>query len=205
VLPVPAGPNGDRSAGTIIQSARIYAVSQHAIDQGKGPAIARLLEWMSTDGYMLIAFGQEGVNYTLDSNGYVQTTGVDPAMAWNTADMQPLTQLANMVYIFSDVELQARYPSYTTINGRTMAPLSYLAGFSAEPWTEETAAALINPPDNAADFTRFYSENIIQFVLGQQPLNADTWATFLAGLDGLGAADLEASAKQTLIAAGSLH
>jgi hypothetical protein len=126
-------------------------------------------------------------------------------MAWNTADMQPLTQLANMVYIFSDVELHARYPSYTTINGRTMAPLDYLAGFSAEPWTQETGAALINPPDNAADFTRFYSENIINFVLGEQDLNEETWATFLAGLDNLGAADLEASAKQTLIDAGWFH
>lgn len=201
VLDVPAGPYGDRSAGTIILSARIYAVSQKAIDEGKGPAIARLLEWMSTDGYMLTAFGQEGVNFNLDANGYVTTEGIDPALAWNSAEMQPLTQLANMVYIFSDVELQARYPSYTTINGRTMAPLTYLAGFSAEPWTQATGAAMINPPANSADFTRFYSENIVQFVLGQQELTDTTWATFLTGLDGLGAADLEAAAKATLVAA----
>jgi putative aldouronate transport system substrate-binding protein len=201
VLDVPAGPYGDRSAGTIIQSARIYAVSQKAIDEGKGPAIARLLEWMATDGYMLIAFGQEGVNYKLDANGYVSTAGIDAALAWTSAEMQPLTQLANMVYIFSDIELQARYPSFTTINGRTMAPLSYLAGFSAEPWTQATGAGMINPPANAADFTRFYSENIVQFVLGQQELNATTWAAFLGGLDFLGAADLEAAAKQTLTGA----
>jgi hypothetical protein len=116
--------------------------------------------------------------------------------------MQPLTQLANMVYIFSDIELQARYPSYTTINGRTMAPLSYLAGFTAEPWTEATGAGMINPPENAADFTRFYSENIVNFVLGQQELNETTWAEFLTGLDSLGAAELEADALQTLNAAG---
>ncbi len=199
VLDVPAGPYGDRSAGTIILSARIYAVSQKAIDEGKGPAIARLLEWMSTDGYMLLAFGQEGVNYVLDANGDVKTEGIDPALAWTSAEMQPITQLANMVYIFSDIELHARYPSYTTINGRTMAPLSYLAGFQAEPWTQATGAAMINPPANAADFTRFYSENIVQFVLGQQELNETTWATFLTGLDGLGAKELEASAKETLL------
>ncbi len=124
---------------------------------------------------------EEGVNYNLDANGYVTTEGIDPALAWNSAEMQPLTQLANMVYIFSDIELQARYPSYTTINGRTMAPLSYLAGFTAEPWTEATGAGMINPPDNAADFTRFYSENIVNFVLGQQELNETTWAEFLTG------------------------
>jgi putative aldouronate transport system substrate-binding protein len=198
VLPVPSGPYGDSSAGVVVQSARIYAVSQRAIDAGKGPAIARLLEWMSTDGYMLIAFGQEGVNYTLDANGYVSTEGIDPAFAWNTAEMQPLTQLANMVYIFSDIELQARYPSYTTINGRTMAPLTYLAGFQAQEWTQSTGAAMINPPANAADFTRFFSENIVKFVLGQEEITEESWAAFLDGLDSLGAADLEADALQTL-------
>ena len=30
--------------------------------------------------------------------------------------------------------------------------------------------SVINPPANAADFVRFYSENIVQFVLGQKPL-----------------------------------
>ncbi len=198
VLPVPVGPNGDSSAGTIIRTGRYYAVSQRAMDEGKGPAIARLLEWMATDGYMLLAFGQEGVNYVLTSDGYVSTEGIDAALAWTSAEMQPITQLANMVYIFSDIELQARYPSYQTINGRTMAPLSYLAGFTAQPWTEATGAGMINPPDNAADFTRFYSENIVQFVLGQQELNETTWATFLSGLDSLGAVELEAAALQTL-------
>lgn len=201
VLKAPAGPYGDVSAGTIINTARIYAVSQKAIDEGKGPAIARLLEWMATDGYMLLAFGQEGVNYTLNDKGYVSTEGIDAAFAWNTAEMQPLTQLANMVYIFSDIELQARYPSYTTINGRTMEPLKYLAGFTDQPWTEVTGSGMINPPTNAADFTRFYSENIVNFVLGQQELNEETWAAFLEGLDGLGAKELEASAKEALLAA----
>ena len=201
VLDVPAGPNGDRSAGTIIRTARIYAVSQKAIDDGKGPAIARLLEWMATDGYMLIAFGQKGVNYNLDDKGYVTTKDIAPELAWNAAETQPLTQLANMVYIFSDIELQARYPSYKTINGRTMEPPKFLAGFTAEPWTESTGAGMINPPANAADFTRFYSENIVNFALGQKELNESEWADFLEGLDGLGAKELEASAKETLLAA----
>ncbi len=119
-------------------------------------------------------------------------------LAWNAAEMQPMTQLANMVYIFSDIELQARYPSFTTIGGRTMAPLSYLAGFTDQTWTEATGAGMINPPENAADFTRYYSENIVNFVLGAQELTEETWAAFLAGLDSLGAVELEASALQTL-------
>jgi putative aldouronate transport system substrate-binding protein len=205
VLPPPEGPYGDASMGTIINSARIYAVSQNAIDEGKGPAIARLLEWMATDGYMLLAFGQEGINYNLDDDGYITDEGIAEGMFWNVSEMQPITQLANMVYIFSDVELQARYLSHTSLNGRTIEPLGFLAGYSSYPWTEATGSAIINPPANAADFTRFYSENIVNFVLGAQDLNEESWAAFIEGLDGLGAADLEAAAKQDLLSAGFIE
>jgi putative aldouronate transport system substrate-binding protein len=206
VLVPPKGPNGDSADGTIILSARIYAVSQKAVDAGKGPAIARLLEWMANDeGYYLLGFGEKGVNYNLDDKGNITLDGLpDPAKAWTTAEMQPLTQLANMVYIFTPVELNARYPSYTTKNGRTMDPLAYYTTFVKQPYTQATGSAIINPPSNAADFTRFYSENIAKFVLGQEDLNETTWATFITGLDGLGAKDLEAAAKQTLLGAGFL-
>jgi hypothetical protein len=64
---------------------------------------------------------------------------------------------------------------------------------------------VILPPDNAADFDRFYSEGMLQFVLGQQELNNDTWAEYLAGLDALGAAEYEAAARQALVDAGLLE
>jgi putative aldouronate transport system substrate-binding protein len=206
VLVPPKGPNGNSSDGQIVLSARIYAVSQKAIDAGKGPAIARLLEWMANDeGYYLLGFGQKGINYNLDANGNITLEGLpDPKKAWNTADMQPLTQLANMVYIFTPVELNARYPSYTTKNGRTMDPLAYYKSFTEQSWTQATGSAIINPPSNAADFTRFYSENIVKFVLGQQALDATSWKAFVDGLDSLGAKDLEAAAKQALSSAGFL-
>ena len=63
---------------------------------------------------------------------------------------------------------------------------------------------MINPPSNAADFNRFYGENIVKFVLGQQPLDDAAWATFVAGMDKLGAKDLEAAAKKTLLQTGFL-
>ena len=201
----PTGPDGASSAGVTIQPARIYAVSQKSMDEGKGPAIARLLEWMATDGYMLLAFGQEGVNYKLDANGYVSTEGLEDAAKWTSKETQPLTQLANMVYIFSDIELQARYPAYKAASGREMAPLSYYEAFGKQAYTNSSGAAVINPPANAADFVRFYSENIVQFVLGQKPLTEESWAEYLAGLDSLGAKDVEASALQTLIDTGFLE
>jgi putative aldouronate transport system substrate-binding protein len=198
----PKGPDGANSAGVTISPARIYAVSQRAMDEGKGPAIAKLLEWMASDGYMLIAFGQEGVNYKLDANGYVSTEGLADADKWTAKEAQPLTQLANMVYIFSDIELKARYVAYKTANGRDMDPLAYYASFQKQPYTNSSGAAVINPPANAADFVRFYSENIVQFVLGQKPLTEESWAEYIAGLDSLGAKDLEAAALKTLTDTG---
>ncbi len=198
-----AGPDGDASMGVVMKTARIYAVSQKAIDEGKGEAIARLLEWMANDeGYFLLGFGVEGVNYIKDANGYVITEGIAPELAWTSKETQPLTQLANMVYVFSEVEMQARYVAYKTKNGRDMDPKAYYAAFLEKPFTQATGASVINPPANAADFVRFYSENIVQFVLGQKPINEETWAEYIAGLDSLGAKELEAAAKETLLSAG---
>lgn len=203
VMDAPKGPDGQSSMGVVAKTARIYAVSQKAIDEGKGPAIARLLEWMASDeGYYLLGFGVKDVNYKLDENGFITTEGLEDANKWTSKEAQPLTQLANMVYIFSDVEMQARYVAYKTKNGRDMDPKAYYAAFLKQPYTQATGQSIINPPANAADFTRFYSENIVQFVLGQKPLDEAAWAEFIAGLDSLGAKELEASAKETLLKAG---
>lgn len=202
-MDAPTGPDGKSSMGVVAKTARIYAVSQKAIDEGKGPAIARLLEWMALEeGYYLLGFGVKDVNYKLDANGFITTDGLADADKWTSKEAQPLTQLANMVYIFTDVEMQARYVAYKTANGRDMDPKAYYAEFLKRPFTEATGQSVINPPSNAADFVRFYSENIVQFVLGQKPLDETTWAEFIAGLDSLGAKDLEAAAKQTLLQTG---
>jgi putative aldouronate transport system substrate-binding protein len=204
-IPPPKGPGGESANGLTYENVRIYAVSQRAMEAGKGEAIARLLEWLATDeGYYLLGFGQEGVNYKLDADGNVMTEGIAPELAWTSKEVQPLTQLRNLVYYNSDVELHARYVPHKTKNGRTLEPLKYYEQISTQPYTEATAATIILPPANGADFTRFYSENLVNFALGQQPLSEQTWGEYLAGLDGLGARDLEAAAKQTVLDAGFL-
>jgi hypothetical protein len=40
---------------------------------------------------------------------------------------------------------------------------------------------------------------LLQFVLGQKALSDASWADYLAGLDSLGAAEHEATAKQALL------
>ncbi|HXD09534.1 MAG TPA: hypothetical protein VN653_05690 [Anaerolineales bacterium] len=204
-LPAPKGPDGDAYYGVFTGRGNIFAVSQKAADEGKGEAIARLLEWIATDGYYLLGFGQEGVNYVLDANGNISTEGIAKEKSWNSPEMQPFTQLRNqLIFYNSPTEIAARYPSYQTINGRTMEPTKFLDFFQNQPWVEGRGVQVILPPDNAADFNRFYDEGLIQFALGQKELNDETWAEYLAGLDALGGADYAASAKQALIDAGLL-
>lgn len=205
-LPAPQGPNGDAYYGVYTGRGNIFAVSQQAADAGKGEAIARLLEWMATDGYYLLGFGQEGVNFVIDENGNISTEGLDPAQAYTAPERQPFTQMRNqLIFYNSDQEIAARYPTYETINGRLMEPMTFLQFFQGQPWVDGRGVQVILPPENAADFDRFYSEGMLQFVLGQQELNDDTWAEYLAGLDSLGAAEYEAAAKQALTDAGLLE
>jgi putative aldouronate transport system substrate-binding protein len=201
----PQGPDGDAYYGVYTGRGQIFAVSQKAVDAGKGEAIARLLEWMATDGYYLLGFGEEGVNFIIDDSGNISTEGLDPAQAYTAAERQPFTQMRNqLIFYNSEQEITARYPSYDTLNGRLMEPMTFLGFFQEQPWVDGRGVQVILPPANAADFDRFYSEGILQFVLGQKELNETTWAEYLAGLDTLGAAEYEASAKQALTDAGLL-
>ena len=185
------------------KTARIYAVSQKAIDEGKGPAIARLLEWMATDeGYYLLGFGVEGVNYKLDDKGYITTEGLDDAAKWTSKEAQPLTQLANMVYIFTDVEMQARYVAYKTANGRDMDPKAYYAEFLKRPFTEATGQTSSTRPPTALTSSASTARTSSSSCSDRKPLDEAAWAEFIAGLDSLGAKDLEAAAKETLIQTG---
>jgi len=201
----PKGPNGDAYYGVYTGRGQIFGVSQKAVDEGKGEAIASLLEWMATDGYYLLGFGEEGKNFIIDANGNISTEGLDPVEAYTAPERQPFTQMRNqLVFYNSEQEIVARYPEYKTINGRTMQPMSFLGFFQEQAWVDGRGIQVILPPANAADFDRFYTEGLIQFVLGQKELTDETWAEYLAGLDSLGAAEYEAAAKQALTDAGLL-
>jgi putative aldouronate transport system substrate-binding protein len=153
-----------------------------------------------------MGFGEEGKNFIIDDNGDISTEGLPEADAYTAPERQPFTQMRNqLIFYNSEQEIRARYPTYETLNGRTMQPMEFLTFFQEQPWTDGRGVQVILPPDNAADINRFYSEGILQFVLGQQELNEETWAEYLAGLDGLGAAEWEAAAKQALIDAGLLE
>jgi putative aldouronate transport system substrate-binding protein len=171
------------------QAYRIYAISTKAVRAGKGPAIARLLEWMSSDeGYFLLGWGEEGVNFMFDANGVPSVQGIpDSSKGFTVPEMQPLTQLRNMVYYNSEVELLARYPTYKApSSGRTMSALTILRDMQSRPWTANIGGDALPAPN--ADLKRFYEQGVVEFLTGKRELTRENWNVWVAEFDRLGGA-----------------
>jgi putative aldouronate transport system substrate-binding protein len=198
VIDPPKGPAGHQSVGVYTQAYRIYAVSDRAMKAGKGPAIARLLEWMSSDeGYYLLGWGEAGVNYTLNDRGVPVTTGLpDPSKAFTSPEMQPFTQLRNMVYFNGEIELAARYPTYNApTSGKTMSALTVLFDMQSRSWTPNIGADALPAPN--ADLKRFYEQGVTEFLTGKRRLTRENWNAFVADFDSLGGTAWDAAGIET--------
>ncbi|MDR2484247.1 MAG: extracellular solute-binding protein [Treponema sp.] len=192
VIDPPKGPSGHQSVGVYTQAYRIYAVSTKAVQAGKGPAIARLLEWMSSDeGYYLLGWGEEGVNYVIGPDGAPTATGLsDESKGFTQPDIQTITQLRNMVFYNSPVELIARYPTYKApVSGRTMSALTVLEDMQKRPWTANVGADALPAPN--ADLKRFYEQGVVEFLTGKRTLDQNSWTAWVAEFDRIGGLDWE--------------
>jgi putative aldouronate transport system substrate-binding protein len=192
VIDPPKGPKGKQSVGVYTQNYRIYAMSAKAAKAGKGPAIAKLLEWMATDeGYFLLGWGEKGVNYVLDENGVPTVEGLpDPSKGYSKPEMQPFTQLRNMVFYNSDIELMARYPTYKApYSGKTMSALKVLRDMQKRPWTPGIGADTLPKP--SADLKRFYEQGVVEFAIGARELTPASWKAWVADFDKLGGLEWE--------------
>lgn len=181
----PVGPKGHSSVGAFATGYRTYAVSRRAQEMGKIPVIARLLEWMSTDGYITVAYGEEAVSYMLDDDGNVITEGLpNPEMAYTQKAVAPLLQLRNLVFYNSNEELKIRYPTWYTKNGREMSAFKILREMQRCPWT-----LAVTTPGISKELRDFYNNGIKDFAAGRRDLK--TWNLWLTEFDKNGGADWE--------------
>lgn len=202
-LAPPQGPNGVSFLGPYTNIGTRMAVSKKAMDAGKFPAIAKLLEWMNSgQGYYETCFGQEGTNYKLDAQGNVTGSGVP--VPFYSHDAAPINQLRSLDYTNSPPELKARYSSFQTKNGRTIDPSQIYQTIAAMPWQDQTSAFIIKPASNQVDINTYVDQGLVQFVTGQKPLNDASWNTFIKGLDNLNVSDWETSTQQLLQQQGYL-
>jgi len=192
VIDPPKGPSGKSSVGVYTQSYRIYCVSTKAANAGKGPAIARLLEWMSSDeGYYLLGWGERGVNYVLGPDGAPTVNGIpDASKGFDKPAGQPYTQLRNMVFYNGEKELVSRYPTWKAPkSGKEMSALKVLFDMQSRLWTPNIGGDTLPLPN--ADLKRFYEQGVVEFVTGVRQLTQANWNTWLAQFDALGGAQWE--------------
>lgn len=195
VIDPPVGPYGDSSVGVNINAYRMYAVSQKAADAGKKEAIARLLEWMSSEeGYYLLGWGQEGINYTLDENGTpIDENLPNPKKGFLSPEGLPLTQLRNLVFYNSNAELESRYPRYTTVNGIEMSALDVLRDMQKRKWTN--GMGMDTMPSPPGDVKRFWEQGIAEFLTGKRVLTKQNWAAYIADFDAMGGLQWEQAGR----------
>ncbi len=183
----PVGPEGKSSVGCYTQTFRTFAVSRRAGELGKLPLIARLLEWFSTEGYNMTAYGTEGVNFVLDENGKVSTQGLEnPDLAYTNISVAPYLQLRNLVLYGGDEELEARYPKWTTINGREMSALTILREMQTKNWTLS-----IPIPAPEGELKKFMRQGVLDFVTGKRSLTETAWNDWLLEFEKMGGLDWE--------------
>lgn len=188
----PVGPAGKQSTGVYIQGYRMLAVSAKASRQGKKEAIARLLEWMSGDeGYFLLGWGQEGVNFVRDENGLPTERGIpDPSKGFSKPEMRSYRQMMNYVMYNSPIELTSRYPEYITpYSHKRMSSYDALMAMDALPYTPAIGSDTMPLPSQ--ELRLFYENGVLEFVTGRRALNRETWAAWLAEFDELGGAQWE--------------
>lgn len=183
----PKGPRGQSSVGAYSSGYRTYAVSRRTQELGKLPVLAKLLEWMSTDGYNYVAYGEEGVNFILDDDGKVTTEGLpDPELAYSKKAAAPLLQLRNLVFHNSNEELAGRYPTWTTRNGKIMSALTLLRSMQQQPWTVS-----VGVPGCSKELKSYYEKSLVEFVTGQRRLTPEDWNYWIEDFDARGGLDWE--------------
>ncbi len=192
VIDPPVGPKGEKSVGIYTdQGHRTYAISKSARENGKIEAIARLLEWMSSDeGYFRLGFGEEGVNYLRTADGKITTEGLsDPSKAYTQSSFARYLQLRNLIFYNSEFELESRYPEWTSRNGKKMSAYQVLLDMQSRDWTAAFGSEGLPAP--SSDVKKFYEQGVLDFATGRRALTKETWQAWLNEFIRVGGKDWE--------------
>lgn len=187
VIDPPVGPDGKSAVGVYTIPYTTLVISKRAEQEGKAPLIAKLLEWMVSDeGYYLLGWGEEGVNFTFNENHIPVAEGIpDPSKSFTKSAQQPLTQLRNMVFWHSDAELISRYPTYITeVSHKKMSALTVLREMQQKAWVNATGSDTL--PVAGTTLKQYYEQGLIDFVTGKQLLTKENWQAWLQKFDQLG-------------------
>jgi putative aldouronate transport system substrate-binding protein len=209
----PVGPEGASGGGAYVTSASLWLMSASAVVEGKAEAIARLLDWLATDGYLLTAFGEEGINYIRDESGRIVVADEDGillvAEPFTVVDYQAELQLRHLAYMGGEDEYRLRYDEVVNyVNGQSINPYTILTEIAVRPAVDFTPYQLLPLPsdvgiDAVDELALYITENELYFAIGSRPL--DEWDAYVAemetrfGLSGWVEAARAAAAEQAVL------
>ncbi len=186
VINPPVGPNGKSAVGINTLSWNYLAMNKRAMELGKTEKIARLLEWLYTDGYLSVRYGKEGINYIVDADGNISDKVPNEKDAYTSAESRNLLQLRWLVDKNTPDNLRERYPIWTTKNGRVMDPLAVLKQMQSKPWIDGYTFEKMGD-----ELQKKYRTGIKDFATGKRTLSKDNWVMFIKELDDDGLAKWE--------------
>lgn len=180
IIDPPVGPGGLSSMNVYTDLGDIYGMSQRAADDGKGEAIARLLEWINGPGYERTAFGVEGENFTRNADGSLLQIN-EPTAIQNV-------QIRGWGYRGDEAEWLARYGAVQDYdNGQTIDVYNDVLLRAAElPKTDTTPFASLPPvpAEISADYRRTLFEGEFAFASGQRA--PEEWDAHIEALNAVG-------------------
>ena len=180
IIDPPIGPGGLSSMNVYSDLGDIYGMSQRAGDDGKGEAIARLLEWINGAGYERSAFGLEDENFTRGADGSIAQI--------NTPESIQNIQIRGWAYRGDEAEWLIRYGAVQDYdNGQTIDVYNDVLLRAAElPRTDTTPYASLPPvpAEISADYRRTLTEGEFAFASGQR--STEEWDAHKEALNAVG-------------------
>ena len=179
VIEPPVGPNGDSATSTRNNVGDQYGISVQAASDERGEAVARFLEWITTEGYDRTAFGRPDVDFHKAEDGTI------------TQEIQPehiiQRQLCDWAYKGAEPELRARYGTVTEYeNGQTVDVYAVLEKSETLAKTDITPFAPLPPypADVSVDLQRTIAEGQFAFASGSRPI--EEWDAYVESLNAVG-------------------
>ena len=192
----PVGPDGKSAVSTFTISGQKFSMSQRAVEQGKGEAIALLLEWLTTDGYYWTTYGDEGKHWRREGDKIIAevTDEARIVQAWKAWSIKG-----------SEEELRARYDVTTEHpNGQTVDVWEIEQRAQQNPKVDITDFAALPPAPaaQAADLARLRAEGELAFANGQRPFSE--WDAYVESLNNAGLNDWRTQAETVARESGLL-
>ena len=188
IIDPPTGPKGHAFNGPYT-AVSAFMQSVQRLQEGKATRLPAARVMASDEGYYLLGWGVEGVNYTKDANGVPVAANLpNPDLAFSAPGGQTVTQLRNLVFYNGDIELYARYPKYITATSKKeMSALDVLRVMQTKKWTPAVGSDTLPIPN--ADLKRFYEQGLSEFITGKRVLTKDNWNKWIDEFKKLGGQD----------------